>query len=113
MKAKFYKDVECPTFSITIKDFTGKEICGTNTNIQKIYTGKCKSGKKYICEFRQKLKLAPGKYTLSLSCSKYNANGELIPINRNYDALIFEVISKKPVVGYYEFDTDIKFDEIK
>lgn len=112
IKAKFYKDVECPTFSITIKDFTGKEICGTNTNIQKIYTGKCQRGKEYICEFKQKMRLAPGKYTLSLSCSKYNANGELIPINRNYDALIFEVISKKPVVGYYEFDSEIKFEEI-
>ena len=41
LKAKFNEDVECPTFSMTIKDFTGKEICGTNTNIQKIYTGKC------------------------------------------------------------------------
>ena len=112
LKAKFYNDVECPTFSITIKDFSGKEICGTNTNIQKLYTGKCNEGKKYICEFKQKIKLAPGKYTLSLSCSKYGMNGELIPINRNYDALIFEVLSKKPVVGYYEFDTKLNFKEI-
>lgn len=112
LKAEFFKDVECPTFSITIKDFTGKEICGTNTNIEKLYTGKCQKGKKYLCEFKQKIKLAPGKYTLSLSCSKYSASGELVPINRNYDALIFEVLSKKPVVGYYEFDTKIKFEEI-
>lgn len=112
IKARFLEDVECPTFSITIKDFTGKEICGTNTNIEKLYTGRCLKGKEYLCEFKQKIKLAPGKYTLSLSCSKYNANGELVPINRNYDALIFEVLSKKPVVGYYEFDTQIKFKEI-
>ena len=38
MKARFFKDVECPTFSITIKDFAGKGVCGTNTKIQKIYT---------------------------------------------------------------------------
>ena len=113
LKAKFYKNVECPTFSMTIKDFMGKEICGTNTNIQKIYTGTCKEGKEYICEFKQKMRLAPGKYTLSLSCSKYDMNGNLIPINRNYDALIFEVMAKKPVVGYYELDTEIDFKEIK
>ena len=89
LKAKFNENVECPTFSLTIKDFMGKEMCGTNTNIQKIYTGKCEKGKTYICEFKQKLRLAPGKYTLSLSCSKYNMNGELVPINRNYDAIIF------------------------
>lgn len=112
LKAKFKTDVECPTFSMTIKDFTGKEICGTNTNIQKLYTGKCLENHKYICEFKQKMKLAPGKYTMSLSCSKYDVNGELVPINRNYDALIFEVISKKPVVGYYELETQLDFKEI-
>ena len=111
LKVKFYSDVECPTFSMTIKDFVGKEICGTNTNIQKIYTGRCEKGKEYICEFKQKMRLAPGKYTLSLSCSKYDANGELVPINRNYDALIFEVLSNNPVVGYYELDTKIAFKE--
>ena len=113
LKAKFKKDIECPTFSMTIKDFSGKEICGTNTNIQKLYTGKCLQNHDYMCEFKQKMKLAPGKYTMSLSCSRYDANGELVPINRNYDALIFEVISKKPVVGYYELDTELKFQEIE
>jgi teichoic acid transport system ATP-binding protein len=112
IKARFFNTVECPTFSMTIKDFIGKEICGTNTNIEKIYTGRCEAGKEYQCEFKQKMKLAPGKYTLSLSCSKYNANGELIPINRNYDVLIFEVLSKKPIVGYYKLDTQIKFESI-
>lgn len=112
LKARFNNDVECPTFSMTIKDFMGKEICGTNTNIQKFYTGKCQKGKEYMCEFKQKMQLAPGKYTLSLSCSKYDMNGTLVPINRNYDAIIFEVISKKPVVGYYELDTKLKLEEI-
>ena len=112
LKVKFLRDVECPTFSMTIKDFTGKEICGTNTNFEKIYTGKCKKGHEYMCEFKQKLRLTPGKYTLSLSCSKFDMNGNLVPINRNYDALIFEVISKTRVVGFYDIDAKIKFSEI-
>lgn len=113
IKVKFNEDVECPTFSMTIKDFMGKEMCGTNTNIQKIYTGKCEKGKKYICEFKQKIKLSPGKYTLSLSCSKYDMNGTLVPINRNYDTMIFEVISKNPVVGTFALDTKINFEKIE
>lgn len=113
IKAEFFEDVECPTFSITIKDFLGKEICGTNTNFLKMYTGKCKKGEKYIYEFKQKLMLAPGKYTLSLSCSKFDFNGDLIPINRNYDALIFEVISDKNIVGYYDIDTKVDFKKIE
>lgn len=107
----FNKDVECPTFSMTIKNFHGKEICGTNTNIEKIYTGKCEAGQEYIVEFKQKLNLAPGKYTLSLSCSRYDVDGDVVVINRNYDVLIFETISNKPVVGLFKLDTKIDIEK--
>lgn len=106
LKAIFHKDVECPTFSMTIKDFNGKEICGTNTNFLNYYTGMCKKGEKYICEFKQKFQLAPGKYTLSLSCSRYDYNGEIVVLNRNYDLMLFEVMSSKKFVGYYNLDTE-------
>ena len=113
LKAIFNEDVECPTFSMTVKNFQGKEICGTNTNFAKLYTGKCKKGELYKCEFNQELRLAPGKYTLSLSCSKFDYNGELVPINRNYDALIFEVVSDKPIVGIYDINPEIKFEKVE
>lgn len=112
LKVRFNKDTECPTFSMTIKDFHGKEICGTNTNYLDYYTGECKKGKKYICEFRQKFRLAPGKYTLSLSCSKFDYNGEIVVLNRNYDLMIFEVMSTKKFVGYYDINTEAYFSEI-
>ena len=112
LKAKFNEDVECPTFSMTIKDFHGKEICGTNTNYLNYYTGNCKKDETYICEFKQKFNLAPGKYTLSLSCSKFDYNGEIVVLNRNYDLLIFEVMSSKKFVGYYNLDTEVYFTKI-
>ena len=56
--------------------------------------------------------LAPGKYTLSISCSKYNIDGDIVPINRNYDALFFEVMSKTGVVGYYATDTIVDFKKV-
>ena len=112
LKAKFNEDIECPTFSMTIKDFNGKEICGTNTNFLNYYTGNCKKGNTYICEFKQKLQLTPGKYTLSLSCSRYDYNGEIVVLNRNYDLMIFEVMSSKRFVGYYNLDTEVYFTKI-
>ena len=112
LKAKFNEDIECPTFSMTIKDFNGKEICGTNTNFLNYYTGNCKKGNTYICEFKQKFQLAPGKYTLSLSCSRYDYNGEIVVLNRNYDLMIFEVMSSKKFVGYYNLDTEVYFTKI-
>lgn len=113
LKAIFHKDVNCPTFSMTIKDFHGKEICGTNTNYLKQYTGNCKKGEKYICEFNQKFRLAPGKYTLSLSCSRFDYNGEIVVLNRNYDLLIFEVMSTKQFVGYFDLNSEANFMKIR
>ena len=97
---------------MTIKDFNGKEICGINTNYLKYYTGNCKKGEEYICEFRQKFKLATGKYTLSLSCSMFDYNGEVVVLDRNYDLLIFEVMSHKQFVGYFDLDSKVNFLKI-
>lgn len=112
LRAKINKDVECPTFSMTIKDFNGQEICGSNTNFMKIYTGSCKAGEVYECEFKQKLLLAPGKYTLSLSCSRFDTNGEIVVLNRNYDLLIFEVLSDRNIVGYYDINSEISLKKV-
>ena len=108
IKAKINEDIECPNFTMTIKNFNGQDICGTNTNFMKIYTGHCKAGEIYECEFRQKLMLAPGKYTLSLGCTRFDVNGEIEVLNRNYDLVIFEVLANRNIVGYYDIDSKIQ-----
>lgn len=112
LKVLFKQDIEMPTMSVTIKDFHGKEICGTNTNFLEIDTGECKKGEEYIFEFKQKLRLAPGKYTLSISCSRFDDSGELIVMNRNYDAIIFEVTSQKKLVGCFDMEPTVKFKKL-
>ena len=113
IKVQFNQDVENPFASITIKDFQGKEMCGNNTNFMGIETGTCKKGEEYIFDFEQKLRLAPGKYTLSISCNRFDDNGELIIMNRNYDALIFEVTSQKKMVGCFDMEPKVKFKKIE
>ena len=46
-----------------------------------------------VTEFRQVLNVAPGKYTLSFSCTHINANGELEVLNRKYEALLIQYLS--------------------
>ena len=113
LKIQFNETVECPTISVTIKDFHGKEMCGNNTNFMGIDTGICKKGEEYIFDFAQELKLAPGKYTLSISCSRFDDNGELIVMNRNYDAIIIEVTSEKKMVGCFDVDPIVTFKKIE
>lgn len=106
-KIHFNKDVKDPIFTMTLKDFNGLEICGTNTLIEKVYTGEYKAGDTVIAEFRQILNVAPGKYTLSFSCTHFNSKGELEVLNRKYDALLVEILSMKNTVGLMSLDSKI------
>ena len=111
-KVKFFEEVKDPIFTMTIKDFAGKDIAGTNTNIEKTITGNFKKGDIAIIEFKQKVPVAQGKYTLSFSCTRFNLNGELEALSRKYDALLIEIITTKNTVGIVRLDSDIKIHKI-
>ena len=106
-KIKFNKEIDNPIFTMTIKNFNGVEVAGTNTMIEQIYPGRFQKGEIVEVEFVQKLPLAPNKYTLSFSCTHINAKGELEVLNRKYEALLIEVISSKNCVGIVNLDTKI------
>ena len=106
-KIKFNKDIDNPIFTMTIKNFNGIEIAGTNSMIEKIYPGKFLKGDVVTVEFSQSLPIAPGPYTLSFSCTHINAKGELEVLNRKYEALLVEIISSKDCVGIVKLDTKI------
>ena len=111
-KVKFNKTVKDPIFTMTVKDFNGNDIAGTNSQIEKIMTDEFKKGDVVVAEFKQKLPIAVGKYTLSFSCTRFNLNGELEVLSRKYDALLIEVITTKNTVGVVRLDSDIKVHKI-
>ncbi|MBQ7410848.1 MAG: ABC transporter ATP-binding protein [Clostridia bacterium] len=110
-KVKFFTEVKDPIFTMTIKDFTGKDIAGTNTNIEKVITGTFNKDDVAVVEFVQKVPVAPGKYTLSFSCTKYNLSGELEALSRKYDAILVEVITTKNTVGMIRLDSNIRVEK--
>lgn len=111
-KVKFNKEVKDPIFTMTVKDFSGKDVAGTNSNIEKVATGTFKKGDIAIAEFVQKIPIAPGKYTLSFSCTRFNLKGELEALNRKYDAILVEVITTKNTVGITRIDSKICVNKI-
>ncbi len=111
-KVKFNETVKDPIFTATLKDFSGNDIAGTNTDIEKIITGSYKKGDIVIIEFRQRIPVTCGKYTLSFSCTKYNLKGELEVLSRKYDALIIEVVTTKNTVGLIRMDSEIKVHKL-
>ena len=111
-KVVFHEDVKDPIFTMTLKDFKGLEMAGTNTLIEKIATGDFKKGETVEVSFKQKINVAPGKYTLSFSCTHFNHRGELEVLNRKYDALLIEVLSTKDTVGLMRLDSDIEIKKV-
>ncbi len=112
-KIKFNDNIKEPIFTMTLKDFNGLEIGGTNTLIEKISTGSYKKGDIVEVEFKTRLNVAPNKYTLSFSCTHFKPNGELEVLSRKYDALLVEVISSKEHVGILSLDTDINIIKVE
>ena len=112
-KVRFNKEVKDPIFTMTVKDFSGNDIAGTNSEIEKVMTGTFKKGDIVVAEFVQKLPIAPGKYTLSFSCTRFNLKGELEVMSRKYDALLIEIMTTKNTVGIIRLDSQIKVHKIK
>ena len=110
-KIKINKTIDNPIFTMTIKNFNGIEIAGTNSMIEKIYPGKFNEGDIVVVEFKQKISIAPGQYTLSFSATHINSKGELEVLNRKYEALLVEVISSKDCVGFVKLDTKITINK--
>ncbi len=112
-KVVFNERVTDPIFTMTVKDFKGLDLMGTNTLIEKIVTGTFEKGDTAIAEFKQRISLSPNKYTLSFSCTHFNGNGELEVLSRKYDALLVEITSNKDTVGLYRIDSDINVTKIE
>ena len=66
-KIHFNDTINEPIFTMTLKDFNGLEVCGTNTLIEKIATGKYQKGDIVEVSFKTRLQVAPNKYTLFCS----------------------------------------------
>lgn len=112
-KIKFNETVKSPIFTMTLKDFHGNDIAGTNTDIEKINTGEFKKGDIAICEFKVKFPVCPGKYTLSFSCTRFTLQGTLEVLSRKYDALLIESMSQKQTVGMIRLNPSITFQKFE
>ena len=106
-KIVFNEKIIDPIFTLTIKDFKGLDITGTNSMNEGIVSGTFEKGDIAVAQFKQKFSLAPNKYTLSFSCTHINGNGELEVLSRKYDALIIEISSNKNCVGLLRLDSQI------
>ena len=111
-KVHFNERISEPIFTLTIKDFNGLEITGTNTMYERIASGTFEAGDEVEVSFKETFRLAPGKYTLSFSCTHFTETGELEALSRKYDALLIEVLSMKECVGFVRIDPKVEIKKV-
>jgi teichoic acid transport system ATP-binding protein len=106
MHVRFHADLANPIFAYTIKDLKGLEVTGTNTFFKEIATGSFRKGELALVEFRQTLNAQSGRYSLSLGCTGFERD-KLAVYHRLYDVLLFEVVSREQMVGFYDLHSAI------
>ncbi len=102
----FEKKCDDPIVGYFLSNKKGIEILGTNTKFTLRDLGPQEAGNKVEIIFEQCLNLAAGEYSLNLGCSEYK-EGELIAHHRMYDLCIINIIRDRPVVGFYNPQTNI------
>ena len=107
MRVRFHEDASHPIFAFTIKDLKGLEITGTNTHYRHIDTELCRAGEVVEVVFSQVLNMQAGQYGLSLGCTNFDGDCFVV-YHRQYDILLFEVISDRSMVGFYDLPGEIQ-----
>lgn len=109
MKAAFHTDVINPIFAITIRDFKGTDLTGTNSMIEGADFGIVEAGTEMEVNFKQRLPLQKGTYLLQLGLTGYNGD-ELEVHHRLYDVCTIQVFAKKVTGGYFDMDTSFSYE---
>lgn len=93
-----HQAVPAPIYAITIKDYRGQEIFGTNTYFRNQITEPVAPGGKVEVTFHLQLNLMPGVYFISLGWVELN-NGEVEVVQRRYDVIRLEMMPRDRAFG--------------
>ncbi len=103
----FKKDMKEPGLGYTIKTLSGVDITGTNTLLSDSPIGQVSSGSTAEVNFKQKMSLNPGSYSLTSGVAE-NTDKEMIYHDRRMDVKILKVIGKKNSTGFYGMDSKVE-----
>jgi lipopolysaccharide transport system ATP-binding protein len=100
MRVFFDRDVAMPVYGFLIRTHDGMFLFGTNSRIsgnEPVAPGA--AGSYVDVEFEVPASLNSGAFLLSLGVSEADETGELVPLDRRYDAILVRVLNERPVWG--------------
>jgi lipopolysaccharide transport system ATP-binding protein len=109
-KVKFARAVPRPVYGLLLKTIDGVFVYGTNSTLARStgYPEPVAAGSVHVASFTFPLMLNPGGYLLSVGISEELDTGELVPLDRRYDSVLFSVSHDNPTAGLV--DLHAKFE---
>ena len=101
MHVLFDRDVIAPVYGLLIKTHDGVFLYGTNSNVDASPGARpVRAGEHVYVEFNFAVGLNTGAFLLSLGVSSKEEGEEaLVPLDRRYDSILFQVHGTKPIWG--------------
>jgi lipopolysaccharide transport system ATP-binding protein len=113
LAVKFFQDLWRPIFGVTIKTKEGVTVYGTNSDKLDIddFTSKGRAGEAIVIRVGFVCRFAPGDYFISLGIATSQGE-EIMPHDRRYDSIHFQVRPVKTFFGLVDADLDISVKDV-
>jgi len=108
-KVEFIRDVQSPIFGLAVKTKEGITIYNTNSVLQNTIPDiLARSGEIWIIEVQIELILSGGDFFISIGIASKSESGEVIPHDRRYDSIHFQMDSTQSFTGLVDLKAIIK-----
>jgi len=94
-----------------ITDPKGTILCGTNTLYQDVKIGHLEKDDVILVTFRQRIRINPGDYLLSVSAAAFK-EAEYVVYDRRFDYMVIQVIADENRAGIFDAESDIEWTQL-
>ncbi|MBW7475066.1 ABC transporter ATP-binding protein [Paenibacillus oenotherae] len=93
-RVKANRRITQPIFAMTVKSVKGVDVFGTNSYFRGYDFRELSDGDTALITFKQKMRLMPGDYFISLGFVEL-INGDIVPLDRRYDVIELKILPEK------------------
>jgi len=111
VKIRHNENMPTAIVSFVIKDPKGTALCGTNTLFQNSSTGYRQAGDVNMVTFRQRIRLNPGQYLLSVGSQELASTGYVVH-DLQIDHLPFQVVGQESRHGIFDPESVVTWEKL-
>jgi len=111
VKVRHNESMPAPIIAFKITDLKGTELCGTNTFYEDIEIGHLEKGEVILVTFKQKIKINPGDFLLSVGVAAYEG-GEYVVYDRRFDYIAIQIVADRQHVGMFDPESSIEWTRL-